>query len=277
MKTVTLKSGETVPALGIGTWKMGVGDRDEAEQLRALQAGIDLGMTLIDTAEMYGEGRSEQLVAQAIKGRRGEVFIVSKVLPSNASRNGTLQACEASLRRLGTDVIDLYLLHWRGSYPLSDTFAAFEQLKAEGKIRHYGVSNFDVADMAEMQRLNPSVACSANQVMYNAADRGIEFDLFPRCLNDRIAIMAYCPLGEGRLLNHPVLVNIARRHGVGTAAVALAFTLRLPGVISIPKSARTQRVIENATAASLALTPQDLSEIDAAFPPPRRKQPLAIT
>jgi diketogulonate reductase-like aldo/keto reductase len=162
MKTVTLKSGETVPALGIGTWKMGVGDRDEAEQLRALQAGIDLGMTLIDTAEMYGEGRSEQLVAQAIKGRRGEVFIVSKVLPSNASRNGTLQACEASLRRLGTDVIDLYLLHWRGSYPLSDTFAAFEQLKAEGKIRHYGVSNFDVADMAEMQRLNPSVACSAN-------------------------------------------------------------------------------------------------------------------
>mgnify|MGYP003382084513 CR=1 FL=1 len=277
MKTVTLKSGETVPALGIGTWKMGVGDRDEAEQLRALQAGIDLGMTLIDTAEMYGEGRSEQLVAQATKGRRGEVFIVSKVLPSNASRNGTLQACEASLRRLGTDVIDLYLLHWRGSYPLSDTFAAFEQLKAEGKIRHYGVSNFDVADMAEMQRLNPSVACSANQVMYNAADRGIEFDLFPRCLNDRIAIMAYCPLGEGRLLNHPVLVNIARRHGVGTAAVALAFTLRLPGVISIPKSARTQRVIENATAASLALTPQDLSEIDAAFPPPRRKQPLAIT
>jgi len=274
---VTLKSGETVPALGIGTWKMGVGDRDEAEQLRALQAGIDLGMTLIDTAEMYGEGRSEQLVAQAIKGRRGEVFIVSKVLPSNASRNGTLQACEASLSRLGTDVIDLYLLHWRGSYPLSDTFAAFEQLKAEGKIRHYGVSNFDVADMAEMQRLNPSVACSANQVMYNAADRGIEFDLFPRCLNDRIAIMAYCPLGEGRLLNHPVLVNIARRHGVGTAAVALAFTLRLPGVISIPKSARTQRVIENATAASLALTPQDLSEIDAAFPPPRRKQPLAIT
>jgi len=276
MKTVTLISGETVPALGLGTWKMGIGGRDERQQLRALEAGIDRGMRLIDTAEMYGEGRSEQLVGNAIRSKRDKIFLVSKVLPSNASRRGTLQACEASLRRLGTDVIDLYLLHWRGSYPLADTFAAFEQLRAEGKIRHYGVSNFDVADMADVQRLKPAVLCSANQVMYNAADRGIEFDLYPRCEQDGVAIMAYCPLGEGRLIDHPTLEAIARRHGVTSAAVALAFTMRLPGVIAIPKSAHEKRVIENSAAADLELTFQDLSEIDAAFPPPRRKQPLAI-
>jgi diketogulonate reductase-like aldo/keto reductase len=277
MKTVTLASGERVPGLGLGTWRMGVGDPDEAQQLRAIQVGIERGMTLIDTAEMYGEGRSESLVGRAIAGQRDKVFLVSKVLPGNASRKGAVVACEASLKRLGTDVIDLYLLHWRGSYPLAETFEAFAKLQVDGKIRHYGVSNFDVADMREMQRLNPSPVCTANQVMYNASDRGIEFDLYPRCLEDEIAVMAYCPLGEGRLIRHPVLTQIARRHNVTAAAIALAFTLRLPGVISIPKSVHEQRVIDNATAADLVLTEQDLLEIDQAFPPPRSKQPLAIT
>lgn len=277
MKTVTLAYGERVPALGLGTWKMGVGDPDEAQQLRAIQVGIERGMTLIDTAEMYGDGRSERLVGQAISGRRDKVFLVSKVLPGNASRKGTVTACEASLKRLGTDMIDLYLLHWRGSFPLAETFEAFAKLKADGKIRHYGVSNFDVADVREMQRLSPAPVCTANQVMYNASDRGIEFDLYPRCLEDKITVMAYCPLGEGRLIRHPVLARIAKRHNVSSAAIALAFTLRLPGIIAIPKSAHEQRVIENAAAADLVLTGQDLADIDQAFPPPRSKQPLAIT
>lgn len=277
MKTVTLASGEQIPALGLGTWKMGVGDADEVQQLRAIQVGIERGMTLIDTAEMYGEGRSEKLVGQAIAGQRDKVFLVSKLLPGNASRKGTVAACEASLKRLGTDVIDLYLLHWRGSFPLAETFEAFAKLQADGKIRHYGVSNFDVKDLTEIRRLSPAPVCAANQVMYNASDRGIEFDLYPRCLGDKIAIMAYCPLGEGRLIRHPVLAKIARRHDVTSAAIALAFTLRLPGVISIPKSAHEQRVIDNAAAADLVLTEQDLLEIDQAFPPPRNKQPLATT
>lgn len=277
MKTVTLASGERVPALGLGTWKMGVGDADEAQQLRAIQVGIERGMTLIDTAEMYGEGRSEKLVGQAIAGLRGKVFLVSKVLPGNASRRGAVAACEASLKRLGTDVIDLYLLHWRGSYPLGETFEAFAKLQADGKIRHYGVSNFDMRDLTELRRLGPTPVCAANQVMYNASDRGIEFDLYPRSFEDKIAIMAYCPLGEGQLVRHPVLARIAGRHNVSAAAIALAFTLRLPGVISIPKSAHERRVIENAAAVDLVLTEQDLLEIDQAFPPPRSKQPLAIT
>ncbi len=180
MKYVELASGEKVPALGLGTWNMGVGDSDEAAQLRALQTGIAQGMTLIDTAEMYGDGRSEQLVAKAIAGQRDKVFVVSKVLPQNASRKGTLKACEASLKNLKTDVLDLYLLHWRGSYPLAETFAAFEELKAAGKIRHYGVSNFDVDDLDELKKLVPKASCAANQVQYNLSDRGIEWDLYPQ-------------------------------------------------------------------------------------------------
>ncbi|MDO8351821.1 MAG: aldo/keto reductase, partial [Aestuariivirga sp.] len=224
MKYVELASGEKVPALGLGTWKMGVGDSDEAAQLRALQAGIAQGMTLIDSAEMYGDGRSEQLVAKAIAGQRDKVFVVSKVLPGNASRKGTLKACEASLKNLKTDVLDLYLLHWRGSFPLSETFAAFEELKAAGKIRHYGVSNFDVDDMDELKKLVPGHACAANQVQYNLSDRGIEFDLHPRCQKDRIAVMAYCPLGQGRLINTPGIAPIAKKHNVTNSAIVLAFT-----------------------------------------------------
>jgi diketogulonate reductase-like aldo/keto reductase len=277
MKYVRLASGEKVPALGLGTWNMGVGDSDEAAQLRALQVGIQQDMTLIDTAEMYGDGRSEQLVAKAIAGQRDKVFVVSKVLPGNASRKGMLKACEASLKNLKTDVLDLYLLHWRGSVPLSETFAAFEELKAAGKIRHYGVSNFDVGDMDEMKKLVPGNACAANQVQYNLSDRGIEFDLYPRCQKDRVAVMAYSPLGQGRLINNPGIAPIAKKHNVTNSAIALAFTLRLPGMISIPKSSQEKRVLENAAAAYLVLDDEDLARLDEIFPPPRKKRPLAIT
>lgn len=277
MKYVELASGEKVPALGLGTWKMGVGASDEAAQLRALQAGIAQGMTLLDTAEMYGDGRSEQLVAKAIAGQRDRVFVVSKVLPQNASRKGTVKACEASLKNLKTDVLDLYLLHWRGSFPLAETFAAFEHLKAAGKIRHYGVSNFDVDDLDELERLVPKAGCAANQVMYNLADRGIEWDLYPRCQKNRIAVMAYCPLGQGRLIDNPGIAPIAKKHNVANSVIALAFTLRLPGMISIPKSSHEKRVLENAAAADLVLDEEDLARLDGIFPPPRKKHPLAIT
>jgi diketogulonate reductase-like aldo/keto reductase len=277
MRYVELAGGEKVPALGLGTWKMGIGDSDEAAQLRALQAGIAQGMTLIDTAEMYGDGRSEQLVARAIAGQRDKVFVVSKVLPQNASRLGTIKACEASLKRLKIDVLDLYLLHWRGSYPLPETFAAFEELRAAGKIRHYGVSNFDVDDLDELDRLVPKNRNAANQVMYNLSDRGIEWDLYPKCLKDQIAVMAYCPLGQGRLINNPGIEPIAKKHKVTNVAVALAFTLRLPGVISIPKSSHEKRILENAAAADLILDEEDLAKLNQIFPAPRKKRPLAIT
>ena len=277
MRYVELAGGEKVPALGLGTWKMGIGDSDEAAQLRALQAGIAQGMTLIDTAEMYGDGRSEQLVARAIAGQRSKVFVVSKVLPQNASRRGTVKACEASLKRLKTDVLDLYLLHWRGSYPLPETFAAFEELRAAGKIRHYGVSNFDIDDLDELDRLVPKNGNAANQVMYNLSDRGIEWDLYPKCLKDQIAVMAYCPLGQGRLINNPGIEPIAKKHKVTNVAVALAFTLRLPGVISIPKSSHEKRILENAAAADLILDEEDLAKLNQIFPAPRKKRPLAIT
>jgi diketogulonate reductase-like aldo/keto reductase len=277
MKYVELARGEKVPALGLGTWNMGAGDSDEAAQLRALQTGIAQGMTLIDTAEMYGDGRSEQLVAKAIAGQREKVFVVSKVLPQNASRKGTLKACEASLKNLKTEVIDLYLLHWRGSYPLAETFAAFEELKAAGKIRHYGVSNFDVDDLDELKELVPKASCVANQVQYNLSDRGIEWDLYPKCQKDGVAVMAYCPLGQGRLVKNPGLAPIAQKHKVTNACIALAFILRLPGMIAIPKSSHENRVLENAAAADLVLDDEDLARLDEIFPPPRKKRSLAMT
>ena len=277
MRYLELASGEYVPTLGLGTWKMGSGDSDEAAQLRALQTGIAQGMTLIDTAEMYGDGRSEELVAKAIAGQRNKVFLVSKVLPQNSSRKGTVKACEASLKRLKTGVLDLYLLHWRGSHPLSDTFAAFEELRAAGKIRYYGVSNFDVDDLDEVEKLAPKAACAANQVMYNLSDRGIEWDLYPKCRKSKIAVMAYSPLGQGGLGNNRGLEQIAKKHQVTSAAIAVAFTLRLPGVISIPKSSHEKRVLENAAAADLVLDDDDLARLDKFFPPPPRKLPLAIT
>ena len=277
MKHVEFPGGEKVPALGLGTWKMGVGDADEAAQLRALMVGIGKGMTLIDTAEMYGDGRSEQLVAKAIEGQRDRIFVVSKVLPGNASRKGTIKACENSLKNLNTTFIDLYLLHWRGTYPLAETFAGFEDLKAAGKIRHYGVSNFDVDDLDELAAEVPEAQCAANQVQYNLSDRGIEWDLYPRCQKDGVAMMAYCPLGQGRLINNAGLGAIAQKHGVTNAAIALAFTLRLPGMISIPKSSHEKRVLENAAAADLVLDAEDLAALDKLFPPPRKKRSLAMT
>lgn len=277
MKHVEFPGGEKVPALGLGTWKMGVGDADEAAQLRALMVGIGKGMTLIDTAEMYGDGRSEQLVAKAIEGQRDRIFVVSKVLPGNASRKGTIKACENSLKNLNTTFIDLYLLHWRGTYPLAETFAGFEDLKAAGKIRHYGVSNFDVDDLDELAAEVPEAQCAANQVQYNLSDRGIEWDLYPRCQKDGVAMMAYCPLGQGRLINNAGLGAIAQKHGVTNAAIALAFTLRLPGMISIPKSSHEKRVLENAAAANIVLDAEDLAALDKLFPPPRKKRSLAMT
>ncbi len=277
MKYVEFPGGEKVPALGLGTWKMGVGDADEAAQLRALMVGIGKGMTLIDTAEMYGDGRSEQLVAKAIEGQRDRIFVVSKVLPGNASRKGTIKACENSLKNLNTTFIDLYLLHWRGTYPLAETFAGFEDLKAAGKIRHYGVSNFDVDDLDELAAEVPEAQCAANQVQYNLSDRGIEWDLYPRCQKDGVAVMAYCPLGQGHLINNAGLGAIAQKHGVTNAAIALAFTLRLPGMISIPKSSHEKRVLENAAAADIVLDAEDLAALDKLFPPPRKKRSLAMT
>jgi diketogulonate reductase-like aldo/keto reductase len=277
VKFVELQGSEKVPALGLGTWKMGVGDADEAAQLRALQTGIAHGMTLIDTAEMYGNGRSEQLVAKVIQGQREKVFLVSKVLPQNASRQGTIKACEASLKRLKTDVLDLYLLHWRGSYSLTDTFAAFDELQKTGKIRHYGVSNFDVDDMDELRVSCPGNTCAANQVMYNLSHRGIEWDLYPKCHKAGVAVMAYCPLGEGNLVGNPGILPIAAKHGVSSAAIILAFTLRLNGMISIPKSSHEKRVLENAAAADIVLDDEDVKLLNALFPPPSRKSSLAMT
>ena len=277
MRRIGLIDGNDVPVLGQGTWMMGERRGERQAETNALIAGIDLGLTLIDTAEMYGDGAAEELVGEAIKGRREEVFLVSKVLPNHASRTGTPAACEASLRRLGTDVIDLYLLHWRGSIPLAETVAAFEALKQAGKIRHWGVSNFDVADMEELLEIAPSGASTVNQVLYNPEYRGIEFDLLPWQAAQGIPVMAYSPLGQGgELLQAKPLVAIAARHDATPAQVVLAWALRHPALIAIPKASRKAHVEANARAAALQLTPEDLAAIDAAFPPPRRKRPLAM-
>ncbi|MCV3736890.1 aldo/keto reductase [Rhizobium sp. TRM96647] len=273
---ITFPDGRSVPALGQGTWHMGESGAAAPAEIRALQAGIDLGMTLIDTAEMYADGGSEQVVGEAIRGRRDDVFLVSKVLPSNASRRGTVAACEASLKRLGTERIDLYLLHWRGRHPLADTVAAFEDLKAAGKIGAWGVSNFDVDDMEELLAVEGGGNVAANQVLYNPARRGVEFDLLPWSAQRGIVTMAYSPLDEGRLVRHPALVRIAGSRGATAAQVALAFVLARNQIVAIPKSSSLERVAENRKAADLKLTPEDMATLDAAFPPPKRKTPLAM-
>ncbi|RYE88482.1 MAG: aldo/keto reductase [Hyphomicrobiales bacterium] len=273
--TVALPSGQTVPALGQGTWKMGEFDRKRADEVRALQAGIDLGMTLIDTAEMYADGVSEEITGEAIAGRRDEVFLVSKVLPSHASHEQTVRACERSLKRLGTDRIDLYLLHWRGGYGLDDTISGFETLQRAGKIRHWGVSNFDVDDMKELLDLGGS-AVATNQVLYNLTRRGIEYDLLPWHEQRGIPVMAYSPIEQGRLASNRDLVRIAEAHGRTPAQIALAFVLAQPNVIAIPKAGTLAHVRENAEAADIVLTPDDLRALDAAFPPPRRKSHLEM-
>jgi diketogulonate reductase-like aldo/keto reductase len=276
MKTVMLPTGEAVPRIGQGTWNMGEDLRRRAEEVAALQLGLDLGMTLVDTAEMYASGGAEAIVAEAIAGRRQEVFIVSKVLPTNATRRGVHKACEASLARLRTDVIDLYLLHWRGSVPLSETIEAFEELKAAGKIRHWGVSNFDTDDMEELLRLSAGPAAQTNQVLYNLTRRGIAYDLLPWCNRRHIPVMAYSPVEQGRLGNDRRLETVARRLGATAGQVALAWLLRQDGVIAIPKASRPQHVRDNRAALDLELTGEDLAELDRAFPPPRSKRPLEM-
>ncbi len=273
MSAARLPDGTPVPALGQGTWHMGEDRRQASTEAAGLRLGLDLGLTLIDTAEMYGSGGAERVVATAIAGRRDEVFLVSKVMPQNASRAGTKAACERSLKRLATDRIDLYLLHWPGASPIAETVAAFEALRAEGKIRAWGVSNFDVSDMEALA----GTTCATNQVLYNLDERGIEFDLLPWCTTHKMPVMAYTPLGQGgRLLRSKALADIAARRNVAPAAVALAFLLNRPGIIAIPKATRAEHVRANAAAATLRLDASDLATLDAAHPPPRRRQPLAM-
>jgi len=275
MRMVAL-GGERVPALGLGTWHMGEHASARAREVEALKLGIDLGLTLVDTAEMYGEGSAEEVVADAIEGRRDGLFLVSKVYPHNASRQGAIAACERSLSRLRTDRIDLYLLHWRGHHPLSETIDAFEQLKSEGKIRHWGVSNFDGRDLDDILAIAPPGACTANQVLYHMGERGIEWDLIARCQAEGMVVMAYTPLGEGMIIHDPAVIEVAARHDVAPAAVALAWILRHNGMIAIPKASTLDHVHINATAADLTLEDSDLQVLDAAFPPPRGPSPLSM-
>jgi diketogulonate reductase-like aldo/keto reductase len=269
---------ETIPTLGIGTWTMGESRAKRSDEIAALRAAVDLGMTVVDTAEMYANGAAEELVAEALGDRRREMFLVSKVLPQHATLRGTVAACEASLRRLKTDYLDLYLLHWRGSVPIIDTLAAFTALMRDGKIRHWGVSNFDMDAMEEIAALETHAGSgvAANQVLYNLMRRGIEYDLLPWCRNRGIRVMAYSPLEQGRLVRHKVVQRIARRRGCTPAQIALAWVLRQPDVIAIPKAGTAERVRENRGALDLELTHEDLDDLDAAFKPPARKIPLEM-
>jgi diketogulonate reductase-like aldo/keto reductase len=272
--TIALPSGISVPVLGQGTWNMGEKNSDAKSEIESLQAGLDLGMTLIDTAEMYADGGAERIVGKAIEGRRDEVFLVSKVYPHNASSQGTIDACERSLERLETDRIDLYLLHWRGSVPLAETVAAFERLKADGRIGAWGVSNFDVDDMEELFGVPDGGNVATNQVLYNLARRGIEFDLLPWCQSHGIPLMAYSPIEQGRLLQHPDVIRIAKAYQATPAQVALAFVLERDGVIAIPKTSNAARARENRETVSLEISEEDWATLDAAFPPPAGKKPL---
>ncbi len=274
---VRLPDGTEVPALGQGTWHMGESRRSAASEVAALKLGIELGVTLIDTAEMYGDGGAEEIVAQAIAGQRDKVFIVSKVYPHNASRTGVPAACERSLKRLAIDCLDLYLLHWRGSHPLTETVEAFEKLRAAGKIRYWGVSNFDTDDMQELAGLQHGSACATNQVLYNPDTRGIEFDLLPWCRDHRIPVMAYSPVGQGgRLLRSPALTAVAKRHNATPAQIAIAWSLRDGHIISIPKASDLKHVRENAAATDIELSAVDLTEINARHPPPAHKEALGL-
>lgn len=275
--TVRLPDGTEVPALGQGTWHMGESRRSAAAEVAALKLGIELGMMLIDTAEMYGNGGAEEIVGKAIAGQRDKVFIVSKVYPHNASRAGVPAACERSLKRLGTDWIDLYLLHWPGSHPLHETVEAFAALHQAGKIRYWGVSNFDTHAMEELASLPSGGACATNQVLYNVERRGIEYDLLPWCWAHHMPVMAYSPVAQaGRLLRSPALTAVAGRHNASPAQIMIAWTLRQGGVISIPKASEPAHVRENAAAGQLILDEADLREIDARHPPPQRKQSLGM-
>jgi diketogulonate reductase-like aldo/keto reductase len=284
MRTLQLVDGAHVPQLGLGTWRLGESARQRAAEVAAVRRALELGYRLIDTAEMYGEGGAEEIVGEALAGaiadgvvRRAEVCVVTKVYPHNASERGVAQACDRSRKRLRLDVIDLYLLHWRGRHPLAATVAGFESLRARGAIERWGVSNFDVADLEELSRAGQGARCVANQVYYSASQRGGEFDLLPHQRERGIATMAYCPIDQGRLSEQPELGRLAARHGVSAAQLALAWVLRQPDVIAIPKAVREEHLRDNLAAAELTLGADDLAAIDRLFPPPRRKQPLMMT
>lgn len=271
---VRTRSGAALPSFGLGTWRMGENDASRRDEADALRMGLDLGVTLIDTAEMYANGGAERVVADAIDGRRDAIVLVSKVLPQNASYSGTMRACEESLKRLRTDRVDLYLLHWPGDHPLEETLRAFTRLEADGKILHYGLSNFDIDEMRQSERLSGGSRLAANQVLYNLHRRGIERRLIPWCAERRIAVMAYSPLEQGRLRPHPALRGVAERHGATPAQIALAWTMRHDNVITIPKAARREHVRDNVRAADIVLTEDDLADLDRAFPAPARDVPL---
>lgn len=265
-----------VSQLGQGTWNMGDSPGKRGKEIAALRRGMELGLQVIDTAEMYGDGRSETLVGEAIRSIREQVFLVSKVLPSHASAEGTVKACEASLKRLGVDALDLYLLHWRGRFALPETIEGFKRLQQQDKIKQWGVSNFDVSDMQELVKVEGGSSCAANQVLYNPEYRGIEFDLLPWCEQNGVAVMAYSPVGQGGdLLQSEVLKRIAKTQGVSPAQVALAWCMRKQ-VLAIPKAGSVHHVEENAAATTLRLSNDDLAAMDKAFPPPHKKQPLGM-
>jgi len=274
--TTPLPSVEQVPVLGQGTWFMGEDRRRRDQEADALRLGIDLGMTLIDTAEMYADGGAEAVVGDAIYGRRDKIFLVSKVLPSNASRQGTIRACDNSLKRLKCETIDLYLLHWRGGYPLEETIAGFEDLRQAGKIRHWGVSNFDTDDMEELVLALGGHHVATNQILYNLTRRGPEFDLMPWCRGRKIPLMAYSPIEQGRLLGNKVLGNIAKECDTTPAAVALAWVLSREGIIAIPKSSNPVHLRENRKAVDLKLSAEQIATLDHAFAAPTRKVQLEM-
>lgn len=276
MKQVTLPDGERVPALGMGTWNMGDDRATRAEEIATLRLGLDLGLRLIDTAEMYGEGLSESLIGEAIAGRRDEVFLVSKVYPHNASRRGIAAACERSLRRLGTDRLDLYLLHWRGDVPFEETVEGLQALQREGKIRHYGVSNLDLSDMEELWEVPGGDEVAVNQLLYNLSRRGIEWDLLPWLRERRVPVMAYSPIEQARLVRHPKLVDFAQACGMTPAQVALAWLLARDGIIAIPKTGHRDRLRENIGALSHTLTAEQLATLDGIFPPPKGPRALEM-
>ncbi|HEX7383506.1 MAG TPA: aldo/keto reductase [Burkholderiaceae bacterium] len=282
-KTITLPGGETRPALGLGTWRLGESTRSRKAELAALRRAVELGWRVFDTAEMYGEGGAETVLGEALRGalaagelRREDLFVVSKVYPHNASRRGAIAACERSLRRLGLDAIDLYLLHWRGAHPLAATVEAFEALRDAGRIRHWGVSNFDLDDMRELYRVPGGERCAANQVWYSAGQRGAEFELLPWLARHGVPAMAYSPIDQAALATHGALAAVGRRIGASAAQVALAWLLRRPGVMAIPKAVREAHQRENLAALAIDLDAAALRAIDAAFAPPQGPTPLAM-
>jgi diketogulonate reductase-like aldo/keto reductase len=276
IRAVSLPDGDIVPALGLGTWYMGERPDRRPTELAALRTGIENGLTLIDTAEMYGDGAAEELVSEAVGGRRDSIYLVSKVVPSHATRRGTVEACQASLRRLGTDYLDMYLLHWRGRVPLAETVAGFEELVQAGLIRGWGVSNFDAGDLDQLASVPRGARVQTDQVLYNLARRGPEYDLLPRCREAGMPLMAYSPVDHGRLLEHPTVREMAGAKEVTPAQLALAWVLRLPEVFAIVKASTPARVAENRAAIEISFSTEELEQLDRIFPPPSRKAPLEM-